>query len=121
MWQPGVMLMLAALVLPQAAFGFDLLTRHEHIRPTAAPGGLLYCLAKGHEAFQVDFVHEKAGRVSGLSVRSVAIETVQRRAILLVDGLIPVAGEAVPSQGRQLYVRSVGWVDHLVCIKGVPI
>jgi hypothetical protein len=114
----GVTMAVAACVPNGAAF--DLLTRHEAIRPTAAPGGLLYCLAKGHQAFQVDGVREKDDVVVGLSVRPVAIEAVQRRSTVLIGGLIPVEGEGAPQNGRRLYVRSVGLIDHLVCIKGAP-
>ena len=120
MWRQALTagFLILASTAPSAAF--DLLTRHEAIRPTAAPGGLLYCLAKGHQAFQVDSAREKDGAVVGLSVHPVAIEAVQRRSTVLIGGLIPVEGEGAPENGRRLYVRSVGWVDHLVCIKGAP-
>lgn len=112
--------MAVAACVPNGA-AFDLLTRHEAIRPTAAPGGLLYCLAKGHQAFQVEGVHEKDGAVVGLSVHPVTIEVVQRRSTVLIGGLIPVEGEDAPQTGRRLYVHSVGLIEHLVCIKGAPI
>jgi hypothetical protein len=41
--------------------------------------------------------------------------------MVLIDGAIPVNGESAPDHGRRLYVVSVGWVEHLICIKGAPI
>jgi hypothetical protein len=41
--------------------------------------------------------------------------------MVLIDGAIPANGESAPDYGRRLYVVSVGWVEHLICIKGAPI
>ena len=112
---------LAVVSTPVVGFSFNLLTDHEAIRPTSAPGGLLYCLAKGHRAYQVDGVKTEGDLVVRLTVRPVPIEEVDRRSVVLIGGLIPVSGDGAPTEGRRLYVRSVGWVDHLVCIKGVPV
>ena len=109
------------LTVPSVSFAFDLITSKEVVRATAATDGLLYCLSKGHEVFQVETPLDPHVEARELVVKPEAVERVERRDILLVDGLIPVRGDTRTTHGRRLYVRSVGWVDHLVCIKGVPI
>jgi hypothetical protein len=49
------------------------------------------------------------------------VETIKRRDMVLIDGAIPTSCEKAPNHGRRLYVLSVGWVEHLICIKGAPI
>ena len=109
------------LMAPSASFAFGLMTSKESVRATAATDGLLYCLSKGHEVFRVEAPRDPHVEARDLAVKPEAVERVERRDILLVEGPIPVQGDARITHGRRLYVRSVGWIDHLVCIKGVPI
>lgn len=122
MWRRWAFLtgLLTALV-PQSGLAFDLLTTHEPVRPAQAPGGLLYCLAKGHTVFRVESPTDPHHPAAELAVLPAPVETIKRREIVLIDGSIATTGDKAPDHGRRLYVLSVGWVEHLICIKGAPI
>jgi len=121
MWRRWAFLTILMVLTARAGSAFDLLTAHEPVRPSEAPGGLLYCLAKGHTVFRVEsptVPHQQAVEVL---VSPAPVETIKRREMVLIDGAIPTSGEKAPDHGRRLYVLSVGWVEHLICIKGAPI
>jgi hypothetical protein len=121
MWRRWAFLTILMVLTLRAGDAFELLTAHEPVRPSEAPGGLLYCLAKGHTVFRVESPTDPRQPAAELSVSPVPIETIGRREMVLIDGAIPVNGESAPDHGRRLYVVSVGWVEHLICIKGAPI
>ena len=90
---------LAMVSAPVVGFAFDLLTAHEPVRPSEAPGGLLYCLAKGHTVFRVEsptVPHQQAVEVL---VSPAPVETIKRREMVLIDGAIPTSGENAPEHG----------------------
>lgn len=121
MWRQWVFLTVLMALAPQSGLAFDLLTTHEPVRPAQAPGGLLYCLAKGHTVFRVESPTNPHQPAVELAVSPAPVETIKRREIVLIDGEIATTGDKAPDHGRRLYVLSVGWVEHLICIKGAPI
>ena len=86
-------------LVPQSGFAFDLLTAHEPVRPAQAPGGLLYCLAKGHNVFRVESPTNPYQPAAELTVSPAPIETINRRDMVLIDGAIPTSGENAPEHG----------------------
>lgn len=121
MWQRWAFLTVLMALVPQSGIAFDLLTAHEPVRPSEAPGGLLYCLAKGHTVFRVESPTDPHKQAVEVLVSPAPVETIKRREMVLIDGAIPTSGEKAPDYGRRLFVLSVGWVEHLICIKGAPI
>jgi hypothetical protein len=121
MWRQWAFLTVLMALAPQSGFAFDLLTTHEPVRPAQAPGGLLYCIAKGHTVFRVESPTNPSQPAVEFAVSPAPVETIKRREIVLIDGAIPANGESAPDHGRRLYVLGVGWVEHLICIKGAPI
>ena len=121
MWRRWAFLTVLMALVPQSGSAFDLLTAHEPVRPSEAPGGLLYCLAKGHTVFRVESPTDPHQQAVKVLVSPAPVETIKRRDMVLIDGAIPTSGEKAPDHGRRLYVLSIGWVEHLICIKGAPI
>ena len=121
MWRRWAFLTVLMALVPQSGFAFDLLTTHEPVRPAQAPGGLLYCLARGHTVFRVESPTNLLQPSVELAVFPAPVETIKRREMVLIDGAIPTSGEKAPDYGRRLYILSVGLVEHLICIKGAPI
>jgi len=85
MWRQWAFLTVLMAVAPQCGLAFDLLTTHEPVRRAQAPGGLLYCLAKGHTVFRVESPTNPSQPAVELAVYPAPVETIKRREIVLIE------------------------------------